>query len=266
VGGTLDETKFVLKDYLDPAAIISTAGTVDERFSYDAFGPVRFLDASFAPLSGNTSAFAWAVLFHAEFIDTDSGLYNYGFRFYHPALGRWLSRDPIGEKGGLNLYAMVGNNAVNKVDLFGLVSPLLPDIPGGPNPGQEPGNPKHPDDFGTPVGADPFLPSEDTQPPAEEGGTCVQEIKSESSTGISNLGRPNGPAGIGGNCTVGEVVVMNYPGKCIEPDCGKSCSFQVKWVCESASKRTRPVTLWDPNIPVDLGVWNEVGNAYTKCK
>ena len=119
VGGTLDETKFVLKDYLDPTAIISSAGTVDERFSYGAFGPVRFLDASFVPLSGNTSAFAWTFLFHAEFLDTDSGLYNYGFRFYNPSLGRWLSRDPIGEKGGLNLYGFCYNNALSWYDVLG---------------------------------------------------------------------------------------------------------------------------------------------------
>ena len=123
VSGTLDETKFALKDYLDPAAIISSAGTVEERFSYDAFGPVRFLDASFSPLSGNASAYAWTFLFHAEFRDDESGLYNYGFRFYNPSLGRWLSRDPIEEEGGLNLYLMAGNDGVNFVDLLGMKAP-----------------------------------------------------------------------------------------------------------------------------------------------
>ena len=120
VGGTLDETKFVLKDYLDPTAIISTAGTVEERFSYDAFGPVRFLDASFVPRSGNTSAYLWTFLFHAEFIDDDSGLYNYGYRFYNPYLGRWLNRDPIEEEGGLNVYGMVNNCPVSYYDFLGL--------------------------------------------------------------------------------------------------------------------------------------------------
>lgn len=40
--------------------------------------------------------------------------------FYNPAQGRWLSRDPIGETGGMNLYAFVGNNPVNWTDLWGL--------------------------------------------------------------------------------------------------------------------------------------------------
>ena len=42
------------------------------------------------------------------------------FRNYLPYLGRWLTRDPLGEAGGLNLYAFVGNNPVNWVDPWGL--------------------------------------------------------------------------------------------------------------------------------------------------
>jgi RHS repeat-associated protein len=86
-GGT--ETRYVLKDYLDPAAVIDTSATVIERFGYDAFGPVYFMDASFAPRAA--SATGWNLLFHAEFLDTDSGLYNYGYRYYNPQLGRWIS-------------------------------------------------------------------------------------------------------------------------------------------------------------------------------
>jgi len=37
------------------------------------------------------------------------GLYYYGFRYMDPETGRWLSRDPIGERGGLNLYVFVGS-------------------------------------------------------------------------------------------------------------------------------------------------------------
>ena len=44
----------------------------------------------------------------------------YGYRYYDPKTGRWPSRDPIQEKGGINLYGFVGNDGVNKWDYFGL--------------------------------------------------------------------------------------------------------------------------------------------------
>jgi RHS repeat-associated protein len=53
-------------------------------------------------------------------VETRGGIYYYGYRHYSPELGRWLSRDPIAENGGVNLYAMVGNDAVNRWDLLGL--------------------------------------------------------------------------------------------------------------------------------------------------
>jgi uncharacterized protein RhaS with RHS repeats len=43
-----------------------------------------------------------------------------GRRYYNPSTGRWLSRDPIGEKGGLNLYAFVANQPTISVDKLGL--------------------------------------------------------------------------------------------------------------------------------------------------
>ena len=43
------------------------------------------------------------------------------YRYYSPSLGRWLSRDPIEEYGGWNLYGMVGNNSLGKWDYLGKV-------------------------------------------------------------------------------------------------------------------------------------------------
>ena len=43
----------------------------------------------------------------------------YGFRYYDPETGRWPSRDPIAERGGLNLYGFVGNDALNYWDYLG---------------------------------------------------------------------------------------------------------------------------------------------------
>jgi RHS repeat-associated protein len=49
-----------------------------------------------------------------------SGLYLTKYRAYDPKDGRWLSRDPIGEAGGLNLYGYVGGNPVAYTDPLGL--------------------------------------------------------------------------------------------------------------------------------------------------
>ncbi len=52
--------------------------------------------------------------------DPSSGLVYMRARYYDAALGRFISRDPIGLSGGLNVYAYVGNNPVNYVDPDGL--------------------------------------------------------------------------------------------------------------------------------------------------
>lgn len=56
-----------------------------------------------------------------------SGLYLTWYRAYDPEAGRWLSRDPIGEAGGANLYAYVGGTPLGFIDPFGLCSCNLPD-------------------------------------------------------------------------------------------------------------------------------------------
>ena len=52
-------------------------------------------------------------------MDNETGLLYYNFRNYNPELGRWLNRDPIRERGGLNLYNFVGNNTSNFFDQDG---------------------------------------------------------------------------------------------------------------------------------------------------
>jgi hypothetical protein len=44
----------------------------------------------------------------------------YGYRLYDPETGRWPSRDPIEEEGGVNLYGFVGNSVVHLIDVLGL--------------------------------------------------------------------------------------------------------------------------------------------------
>ena len=57
--------------------------------------------------------------FSSEYYDSELDLVYYNYRHYSPSLGRFLSRDPIEEQGGLNLYAFVGNNSISISDILG---------------------------------------------------------------------------------------------------------------------------------------------------
>jgi RHS repeat-associated protein len=65
---------------------------------------------------------------------TVSGVRYYGRRYYDPKPGRFVGRDPIGEKGGIHLYAFVRNRPVNTVDVMGMLGlndALVIDADGG---------------------------------------------------------------------------------------------------------------------------------------
>ena len=62
------------------------------------------------------------ILFSSEFLDDETGLIYYNYRYYDAKLGRWLSRDPLGERGGNNLYLFLHNDGINNWDYLGKVS------------------------------------------------------------------------------------------------------------------------------------------------
>ena len=57
--------------------------------------------------------------FSSEYYDSELDLVYYNYRHYSPSLGRFLSRDPIEEQGGWNLYLIGGNNLLERTDILG---------------------------------------------------------------------------------------------------------------------------------------------------
>ena len=90
---------------------LGTGDSVAE-FEYGPFGEMLRATGS---LAANA-----AFRFGTKFTDAETGLFYYGLRYYNPATGRWLSRDPIQEDGGINLYSFVRNNPIQTLDFLGL--------------------------------------------------------------------------------------------------------------------------------------------------
>jgi len=97
--------------------MVCTQNLITRFFGMNGFGP----DPFGAPLvvvgeeaEGNPFRFS------TKYSDGESGLLYYGYRYYSPQLGRWLSRDPIGERGGCNPYVACLNRPVGLFDARGL--------------------------------------------------------------------------------------------------------------------------------------------------
>ena len=89
-----------------------TVSAVAAHFEYDPFGNLT------ADTYGNAADFPFR--FSTKPQDPVTGLYYYGYRWYGSLDGRWPSRDPIEENGGINLMAVFGNNLTNDYDYLGL--------------------------------------------------------------------------------------------------------------------------------------------------
>jgi RHS repeat-associated protein len=102
---------FYNKDHLGSVReMTNSSGTISGQLSYDPFGRTTVLQGTTLP------DFQYA----GYYLHTRSGLNLTRTRVYSAAFGRFISRDPIGEAGGVNLYAYVGNNPASLRDPMGL--------------------------------------------------------------------------------------------------------------------------------------------------
>lgn len=62
--------------------------------------------------------------YSTKYYDPETKLYYYGHRYYSADLKRWVSRDPMEEKGGKNLYGFVKNTPINTWDILGQFSSI----------------------------------------------------------------------------------------------------------------------------------------------
>lgn len=100
--------------------VSASDGALTAEYDYTAFGETLLIEGPAAALN--------PFRFSTKYTDPETGLNYYGFRYYAPSTGRWLSRDPIEEEGGVNLYGMVGNDAVNQIDPKGLYGTGVPGL------------------------------------------------------------------------------------------------------------------------------------------
>jgi RHS repeat-associated protein len=107
-------------EVLDWGANLEQFATI-VHYEYDPYGNV------INDLSGQVYAEENPWRFSTKPFDPETGLGYWGYRYYSPTLGRWMSRDPIGELGDKALYAYVHNDPANAVDRLGLKkAPPLP--------------------------------------------------------------------------------------------------------------------------------------------
>jgi RHS repeat-associated protein len=83
------------------------------EYQYDPFG--RLLTERTKPERGIENPFR----FSTKYTDAETGLVYFGYRFYNPDTARWLTRDPIEESGGANLYEYCSNEPVGRYDPLG---------------------------------------------------------------------------------------------------------------------------------------------------
>ena len=96
-------------------ALTNSSGAIKTQYEYDPFGNTTTSEGT------NTNVFQYTGR------ENDAnGLYFYRARYYNPAFGRFISEDPIGFRGGANLYAYADNSPITFTDPYGQTSVCRP--------------------------------------------------------------------------------------------------------------------------------------------
>ncbi len=85
------------------------AGTLANTYTYNSYGK----------LTASTGTITNPFQFTAREFDSETGIYEYRARYYDQNIGRFVSEDQIGFKGGVDFYAYVGNGPTDWIDPFG---------------------------------------------------------------------------------------------------------------------------------------------------
>jgi RHS repeat-associated protein len=108
--------RYQLANHLGSASLeLDGAGAL---ISYEEFYP--FGSTSFQAVNSSIRAAGKRYRYTGKERDDETGLSHHGARYYLPWLGRWLSADPLGIGGGLNVYRYADNNPVRLVDPSGM--------------------------------------------------------------------------------------------------------------------------------------------------
>lgn len=106
-----DNVSFYHNNHLAaPQVMTDEGGQIVWKADYTPFGQA---DVSSSTITNNLRV-------PGQYYDDGTGLHYNFHRYYKPGTGRYLTPDPIGLEGGVNLYSYVINNPVNLVDFFGL--------------------------------------------------------------------------------------------------------------------------------------------------